>query len=157
MLSPIVLSKLNQNKSLSGVADYVPLGSTNKQCYELLTKKIEELKKECESLKDIKDAKDYDKWKDCSREMSLLTSARDALMDKDPNALFQYSTEKKPSELPLFYKIALPISGAACAYHGYRRNKSVRWALWWGFCGSLFFPVAPVIAFAQGFGKERKD
>lgn len=48
------------------------------------------------------------------------------------------------------------ISGAACAYHGYKRNKSVGWAIWWMFIGGLFPVIAPVVAYAQGFGKERE-
>ena len=40
------------------------------------------------------------------------------------------------------------------AYHGYKRNRSVGWALWWGFCGGLLPIVTPVIAVAQGFGKR---
>jgi hypothetical protein len=48
------------------------------------------------------------------------------------------------------------ISGAACAYHGYKRNNSVGWAIGWFFLGSIFFPLTPVIALAQGFGKPKK-
>lgn len=55
------------------------------------------------------------------------------------------------------YMIGATVSGPACAYHGYKRNKSVLWALWWGFAGSVFFPIAPVIAAAQGFGKPSED
>lgn len=46
-------------------------------------------------------------------------------------------------------------SMAASAYHGYKRNQSVGWALWWGFCGALFPVITPVIAAAQGFGKRK--
>lgn len=49
------------------------------------------------------------------------------------------------------------ISGAACAYHGYKRNNSVGWAIGWFFLGSIFFPLTPVIAVAQGFGKPKKE
>lgn len=44
-------------------------------------------------------------------------------------------------------------SMAASTYHGYKRNNSVGWAIWWGFMGSLFPVITPVIAVAQGFGK----
>jgi hypothetical protein len=47
-------------------------------------------------------------------------------------------------------------SMAASAYHGYRRNNSVGWALWWGFMGTLFPVITPVIAVAEGFGKPIK-
>jgi hypothetical protein len=41
------------------------------------------------------------------------------------------------------------ISMAASAYHGYARNKSIGWALWWGLMGSLFPVITPTIALAQ--------
>jgi hypothetical protein len=47
------------------------------------------------------------------------------------------------------------VSMAASTYHGYRRNKSVAWALWWGLMGALFPVVTPVVALAQGYGKKR--
>ena len=43
-------------------------------------------------------------------------------------------------------------SMAASAYHGYRRNESIGWALWWGLMGAMFPVITPVIALAQGFG-----
>ena len=45
-------------------------------------------------------------------------------------------------------------SAGASAYHGYKRNESVGWALWWGACGALFPVITPAIALAQGFGKR---
>ena len=47
-------------------------------------------------------------------------------------------------------------SGAASAYHGYKRNQSVGWALWWGFWGGVFPVIVPTIAVAQGFGEKEK-
>lgn len=47
-------------------------------------------------------------------------------------------------------------SAAASAFHGYKRNESVAWALWWGFCGGMFPVVVPTIAVAQGFGKRER-
>lgn len=47
-------------------------------------------------------------------------------------------------------------SMAASAYHGYKRNDSVGWALWWGLMGGLFPIITPVIAVAQGFGQKAK-
>jgi hypothetical protein len=51
------------------------------------------------------------------------------------------------------WKYVAPISALASAYHGYKRNDSLGWALWWFLWGGL--PITPVIALAQGFG-ERK-
>lgn len=47
-------------------------------------------------------------------------------------------------------------SMAASAYHGYKRNSSVGWAIWWGLMGTLFPVITPVIAVAEGFGKPKK-
>ena len=44
-------------------------------------------------------------------------------------------------------------SMAASAFHGYRRNKSVGWALVWAIAGGIAPIVTPVIAVAQGFAK----
>ncbi len=52
--------------------------------------------------------------------------------------------------------LASTASMAASTFHGYRRNDSVGWALWWGFCGALAPIVTPVIAVAQGFGKPKR-
>lgn len=56
---------------------------------------------------------------------------------------------------PIFniWKYVAPVSALACAYHGYKRNNSIGWALVWFLLGGI--PVTPVIALAQGFG-ERK-
>lgn len=56
--------------------------------------------------------------------------------------------------------VLLGLLGAASiglsAYHGYKRNNSTGWAIWWGLMGALFPVITPAIAFAQGFGKRAK-
>jgi hypothetical protein len=47
-------------------------------------------------------------------------------------------------------------SMAASAYHGYKRNNSVGWALGWGALGALFPVITPTVALAQGFGKRAR-
>lgn len=47
-------------------------------------------------------------------------------------------------------------SAAASAYHGYRRNQSIGWAAVWFGAGIVFPLFTPVIAVAQGFGREAK-
>lgn len=56
---------------------------------------------------------------------------------------------------PIWYA-ASTASSIACVWHGYKRNNSVGWALWWGLMGGMFPIVAPVVALAQGFGKPIK-
>jgi len=48
------------------------------------------------------------------------------------------------------------VSGTISAYHGYKRNESVGWALWWFLMGSMFPIITPTIALAQGFGKPAR-
>lgn len=55
----------------------------------------------------------------------------------------------------LAWKVFGTASMAAGVYHGYKRNQSVGWALWWGLMGGMFPVVVPVIAVAQGFGKTK--
>lgn len=50
--------------------------------------------------------------------------------------------------------LALASAGVS-GYHGYRRNNSLGWGLWWFFMGSIFPIVTPVIALAQGLGKRK--
>lgn len=46
-------------------------------------------------------------------------------------------------------------SFVASLYHGYRRNNSLGWGLWWGLMGSVFPIVTPTVAVAQGFAKRK--
>lgn len=48
------------------------------------------------------------------------------------------------------------VSAGASAFHGYRRNQSVGWAVAWGAAGAAFPIITPAIAIAQGFGKRAK-
>jgi len=45
------------------------------------------------------------------------------------------------------------VSSGVSAYHGYKRNNSVGWAIGWGVLGFLFPIITPAIALAQGYGK----
>lgn len=46
-------------------------------------------------------------------------------------------------------------SMAVSAFHGYKRNQSIGWALLWGLLGATFPVITPAIAVAQGFGKRK--
>ena len=56
---------------------------------------------------------------------------------------------------PVFGALALA-SSAASAYHGYKRNRSIGWAIAWGVAGGLAPILTPAIALAQGFGDRKK-
>lgn len=58
-----------------------------------------------------------------------------------------------PIELTPF-QIALSTVGmGVAAFHGYRRNNSVGWAIVWGLLGAVFPVITNVIAFAEGYAK----
>lgn len=48
-----------------------------------------------------------------------------------------------------------PISAVAMGYHGYKRTKSIGWALAYSAFGAIAPLVAPAIGLAQGFGKPK--
>lgn len=68
----------------------------------------------------------------------------------------QQAVTSHPLARPLKVAWALAsVAGAAAgAYHGYRRNDSVGWALVWALAGSAFPVITVPIAIAQGFGEE---
>lgn len=61
-----------------------------------------------------------------------------------------------PVRVSPVWAVASVASSAAGAFHGYRRNQSVGWAIWWGFAGAVAPVIVPAIALAQGFGKPSK-
>jgi len=68
----------------------------------------------------------------------------------DPNVI---AMTKTASRWMLAFWIVDTASMAACAYHGYKRNNSIGWAIGWALLGGMFPIITPVIAVAQGFGK----
>lgn len=48
------------------------------------------------------------------------------------------------------------VSAAASAYHGYKRNNSLGWALVWATAGGFFPLITPAIGLAQGWGKRAR-
>jgi hypothetical protein len=53
------------------------------------------------------------------------------------------------------WRAASLVSSVLGAYHGYKRNKSVGWAIWWAVMGGIAPVITPTIAVAQGFGKPK--
>lgn len=41
------------------------------------------------------------------------------------------------------------------AYHGYKRNESVGWAIGWAFFGTILPVIAIPVMFAQGMGRRK--
>lgn len=54
------------------------------------------------------------------------------------------------------YSLASIAGAGLGAYHGYKRNNSVGWALGWAFLGSLFPIITIPVSMAQGFGERKR-
>jgi len=65
------------------------------------------------------------------------------------------STPDWARSLRRIYSFIAPATGALGIYHGYKRNDSVGWALWWGLTAAAFPIITIPIALAQGFGKKK--
>lgn len=61
----------------------------------------------------------------------------------------------KKTVLSYAWTAASLASAGAGAYHGYKRNQSIGWAVVWALCGGLFPIIVPAIALAQGFGTRK--
>jgi hypothetical protein len=55
------------------------------------------------------------------------------------------------------YRLVSLASTAGLAFHGYRRNESVGWAIGWALLGGIAPIIAWPVALAQGFGKPRRN
>jgi hypothetical protein len=53
------------------------------------------------------------------------------------------------------HKLLSTVGLVTGVFHGYRRNRSVGWALGWGLLGAMFPYITIPVAFAQGFGKPQ--
>jgi len=73
-------------------------------------------------------------------------------LEKMERGLGQY--QPNPG-LPTFWAAASIVSTGLSAYHGYKRNDSVGWAVAWGLLGGLFPIITPAVAFAQGFADPK--
>jgi len=52
------------------------------------------------------------------------------------------------------FQILLSTAGMGfAAFHGYRRNRSVGWAIGWGILGAIFPIITNVIALAEGYAQ----
>lgn len=65
------------------------------------------------------------------------------------------STTERLSQSPAYQVLGMVGMGAG-AYHGYKRNNSVGWAVVWGLLGSMVPIIVLPVALAQGFGKPKR-
>lgn len=65
-----------------------------------------------------------------------------------------YSEGRIPLGVWISYSIISSVASVAGAYHGYRRNNSLGWAIAWFFLSGMFPLIAMPVAFAQGYAKK---
>lgn len=99
-------------------------------------------------FKKITETQDEDAIKSISYEIDSLQSQINSLQNK--------LTSIDMSDYAMYYMALSTVSGGLSAFHGYRRNESIPWAIVWGLMGGLFPIFTPVIAVAQGFGKKKE-
>ena len=71
-------------------------------------------------------------------------------------ALGQDNGDTGAGIVPLLWGLAAVVSSGACAYHGYKRNNSIGWAIGWGLLGGLAPVITPAVALAQGYGDPKR-
>lgn len=78
-----------------------------------------------------------------------------SMTEEQQSVFAQFKRGKKLSLAIVVWGIAATASAAASAYHGYKRNDSVGWAIGWFLFGSILPAITPAVALAQGFGKPK--
>ncbi len=75
-----------------------------------------------------------------------------------PAPVQQFSDNTSPLRrtLAITYALAGVAGTAIGAYHGYKRNDSVGWAIGWALLGGLFPVVVIPVAYAQGIGERKR-
>jgi hypothetical protein len=63
-------------------------------------------------------------------------------------------TTTADSSLPAWWEMLSIAGGAVGAYHGWKRDESIGWAIGWGVLGVLFPVIVIPVALAQGIGKK---
>lgn len=86
---------------------------------------------------------------------AAVQNARELAQFSKPTVTSAITQRFQDPKLRRAYGLLSTVSMAASAYHGYKRNNSIGWALIWGLLGAAFPVIVPVIAVAQGFGKRK--
>lgn len=57
----------------------------------------------------------------------------------------------------IFWGLLATAAAGASAYHGYKRNDSLGWAIVWGLLGGIAPVITVPVALAQGFGHRKRS
>jgi hypothetical protein len=79
------------------------------------------------------------------------------------NLLFPLASDPSPEGVARAQRDSLPTLGYALsatgtvvgAYHGFKRNDSVGWAIVWALLGGAFPLIVVPVALAQGIGEKK--
>lgn len=77
-----------------------------------------------------------------------------AATNPDPAVVQLAPPESSSSSFGFMDVLRMAVVGAA-AYHGYKRNQSVGWAVAWGLASQLNAPITIGVALAQGFSQRK--
>jgi hypothetical protein len=90
---------------------------------------------------------------------AIAIGANPLLVQQGMRAFERRANFLKPPSMPvrIIWGVLSTASFAASVYHGYKRNDSLGWGIWWGVMGAVFPVITPTIAFAQGFGKPKRN
>lgn len=88
------------------------------------------------------------------QDLSHLSQPRSLAAQRDRARIGQRDAALATNETLWAIYGAAGLAGTALgAYHGYRRNNSLGWALAWGVLGGMFPFVTVPVALAQGLGQ----
>jgi hypothetical protein len=73
-----------------------------------------------------------------------------------PQPQLVQTTNPGVQALKVAWALASVAGGVVGAYHGYKRNDSVGWAIGWSLLGSLFPVIVIPVAYAQGIGERKR-
>lgn len=156
VISPIITEAIRKVKSQQASQQTTPQSSLSGYS------DIIDLEKQ---IKDIEKMMDFE-WQiatSSASDKSMKEAAQSKIIDlRAKQASLKAELDKKNKEFSTInispvWALLSTVSGAASGYHGYKRNKSVGWAVGWFLLGSIFPVITPTIALAQGFGKPRED
>lgn len=88
--------------------------------------------------------------------MSLVTSTPSVRNDTVARAPMVRVGADASGSLPSLDYALSAVGAGLGAYHGYKRNESIGWAVGWGLLGGMFPILTTAVAFGQGFGEKSK-
>ena len=77
------------------------------------------------------------------------------IQKRSTNVIGAAGVDNTLPDVPEWYGLLTTAGVAVGAYHGYKRNNSVGWAIGWALLGGAFPFITIPVALAQGIGKRK--